>query len=197
MFLCSVPLHTAGAPPPHTAPVHLWHILYLPKLTVVLPGCPREPYTDQSQPLSPGSTLIPDSLVLTFSLHQRGTNPGWAPVGKQDGHSGHFGTSLRPAVAVSGFLQISFMSSKCPSGSNYILCVTRGEPWLVCSFYGCLFRYLFPSIHTTCKNLQVEKQASHSGLCYPWAHSFVKVQFTWCRLAPCTWQQNCMSPFCH
>lgn len=101
--LSSVPAHTAGAPPPHAAPVHLWHILALPLLAVVPAGCPREPYTDLSQAPSLGETLIPGSLVLTYRLHQRGTDLGWAPLGSQDGLGDYFETSLRKAAAVSGF----------------------------------------------------------------------------------------------
>lgn len=32
----------------------------------------------------------------------------------------------------------------CPSGSNDTLCVTWGEPWSVCSFFGYLFRTPIP-----------------------------------------------------
>lgn len=90
-------------------------------------------------------------------------------------------------------LQISFLSAECPSGSSDTLCVPWGEPWLVCSFLrGIYLEHLFPQ-HTHHLYLHEEKQVSHAGLCYSWAHSFVKGQFTWYRLASRTWQHNCGS----
>lgn len=100
--LSSVPAHTAGAPPPHAAPVHLWHILALLFLLWSQLAAPGSP-TLTCQAPSLGETLIPGSLVLTCRLHQRGTDLGWAPLGSQDGLGANFETSLRQAAAVSGF----------------------------------------------------------------------------------------------
>lgn len=115
--LSSVPAHTAGAPPPHAAPVHLWHILALLFLLWSQLAAPGSP-TLTCQAPSLGETLIPGSLVLTYRLQQRGTDLGWAPLGSQDGLGANFETSLRQAAAVSGFTQNSFRFSECPSGSN-------------------------------------------------------------------------------